>query len=225
MSERSMEKTMRIFPTRVAPEVVSRMRKMRAGGYLCRDIAHEFGVTEDYVIRYTRDVPVRRSTKGTGCNPRDEEREARIVAAARRGGLAPVAKEFGISRERVRQIVADYQRRTGDIVRAPRSRRAAKRPRAAPSLAQILLCHARLNRETGCWRWIGALHQTARSVAKPTSQTARRYGLSQIVYRATFHLWRGPLGREHIVPAVCGDKLCINPYHWQREVEVVGGED
>lgn len=143
----------------------------------------------------------------------DLERAARMVAAYTEGPggttFADVGKLFGISGERVRQVVEKYEEVTGTTV----PRRAKIRPASAavapappkPSLAQQLLGRAKLAK-SGCWEWTG-----------PTSLAGApvftRLKGQQHAHRAAFVLWCGPIPARTYVAQTCRNRVCINPAH------------
>ena len=109
---------------RVTPEMVATMRALRTAGYRRADIAYEVGVSPNCVGAYAGDLPIALHSNRTPASvrPRDPAREARIVAAAKTRALQEIADQEGITRERVRQIVVGYMKRTGEVVRRRRSK-------------------------------------------------------------------------------------------------------
>lgn len=211
---------------RITPPVAEEMRRLVGEGHQCKDVARAFGVSVTTCSRYTRNLPRQRSTflkdgkLGTR-GPKDGAREKRLVEAAQLEPLAAIAAREGISPERVRQVVAAWQMRTGKRISGPRlvDGEPPQRASADPSIAQLLLGKARLDTTTGCWRWQGFVVHGTRPQARST--TAKNYGLSQVASVAAYQLWREPeVGRRYIDPVVCGNPLCINPFHWERRVRV-----
>jgi hypothetical protein len=143
----------------------------------------------------------------------DLARAVRMVAAYTDGPdgttFADVGVRFGISGERVRQVVEKYEQVTGaKVPRRAKPRRAptAVAPvQAKPSLAQLLLNRAKLT-ASGCWKWSG-----------PTSPAGApvftRLKGQQHAHRAAFALWCGPIPARAYVAQTCRNKLCINPAH------------
>lgn len=203
------------------------MREMAATGYRAEDIGREFGVSTGTVYAYTCDVRRRRSRRapyrenglGRPARPRNPVREARIIAACETDTLQAIADREGITRERVRQIVATYIRRTGHEIRLRTSGNSPRRAALPPTVTQRLLRLARLQPETGCWIWHG-YKASLGSWLHPRPLFSMRGGRApRLAYRVAFTLWRDPsLGTAQIVPQTCGDYSCINPFHWERRV-------
>lgn len=137
-------------------------------------------------------------------------RNYEIVAAYIAGGasasFASVGSLYGLSGERVRQIVGQYEAATG--LKVPRARAGRVRSTAPPvraSIAQRLLRHASLVVQTCCWEWNGQVDRAGRPSFSAGSE---RYA-----HRLAFKLWCGPIPpRFHVVPA-CGTRACISPLH------------
>lgn len=155
-------------------------------------------------------------------DPRDKERDARVVAAYAGGGVdatfRSVGDKLGLSGERVRQIVERWEEETGQrIPRAPERRRAARRQAELeearkrippPSLAQRLLAHVRADPATACWEWTGPF-------SEPNGHRFARFEAldEQFAHRVSFRLWCGPIPPGHVVLQACGGRFCINPFH------------
>jgi hypothetical protein len=137
----------------------------------------------------------------------NRERDANIVAAYIDGDAgvtySTVGRPHGLSRERVRQLIARYEELTG--VKVPRGHeRRAPRSAAAPrpSLPQRLLRHVRLVPGCGCWDWTGAISPTGHPLLGKT-----------YARRVAYELWCGPIPLGfHVVPS-CARRACINPFH------------
>lgn len=155
-------------------------------------------------------------------DPRDKERDARVVAAYAGGGVdttfRSVGDKLGLSGERVRQIVERWEEETGQrIPRAPERRRAARREAELeearkrippPTLAQRLLAHVRADLATACWEWTGPF-------SGPNGHRFARFEAldEQFAHRVSFRLWCGPIPPGHVVLQACGGRFCINPFH------------
>jgi predicted transcriptional regulator len=185
-------------------------RRLAETGYQAQDIAFELGVCRATVLRHTSDIPRPAASTIYPAGRRRRSKKDALYAEwaerVRQGETqAQIASEAGVSRQRVQQALARHQTITGERILIP-VRSKAPPPRLRPSFAQRLLSHAR--REGECWVWKGAL----------SNGTPRRFqgggkAWSQIAYRAAYQLWRDPsIGGKHLRP-VCGDDLCINPYH------------
>jgi hypothetical protein len=142
----------------------------------------------------------------------DLERAVRIVAAYSDGPetttFVTVGAQFGISGERVRQIMEKYEEVAGTKVlrRERRSRHAPAAPPAPkPSAAQALLSRAKLT-TCGCWEWTGPKTPAGAPVFT-------RVKGQQHAHRAAFVLWCGPIPARAYVAQTCRNKLCINPSH------------
>jgi hypothetical protein len=143
----------------------------------------------------------------------DLKRAGRMVSAYIDGPEGTTFRDvgtlFGISGERVRQVVEKYEEVTGTTVPRRAKPRRAPAPAAAapskPSLAQQLLNRAKLA-GSGCWEWTG-----------PTSPAGApvftRLKGQQHAHRAAFVLWCGPIPGKTYVAQTCRNKLCINPTH------------
>lgn len=150
-----------------------------------------------------------------GLRKRVMDRNEEIVAAYSRGGaetsFRSVGARFGISGERVRQIVSRWERDHGvSLPRSAERQRAAKPKPAAPplplSLAQRLLALAHLT-DGGCWQWDGRVSPDG----YPTGFRAPDGG--QYPYRASYALWRGPIPAGWCIVTECANRRCINPFH------------
>jgi hypothetical protein len=197
---------------RVTPGLVEKMQRMRRAGYRPEDIAWEFGVSAATACNYTKGLQPKARGPVRGRNPVDTEREADIIARLRGDGRPPenmtqVAESYGISRERVRQIVRTYEARTGETI--PRRNETAQPLVLArrESPARMMLRHATLIPETGCWHWTGVVYVT------PNGRTYPRYTHNRYAHRLSYEWWRGEIPEDKRVYATCGDRLCINPYH------------
>lgn len=153
-------------------------------------------------------------------DPRDLERDARVVAAYAEGGLdatfGSVGARVDLSSERVRQIVERWEIETGQrIPRAPERRSIARRQAeearkriTPPSIAQRLLAHVRAVPGTDCWEWTGPL-------MRPNGRAFGRFEAlgEQFANRVSFRLWRGDIPPGHVILQACGGRFCINPFH------------
>jgi len=143
----------------------------------------------------------------------DLERAEQMVVAYTDGPdgttFSSVGARFGISGERVRQVVKKYEEVTGTKV--PRRAKPRRAPAAAapappkPSLAQQLLSRAKLA-GSGCWEWTGSMSPSGAPVFT-------RLNGQQHAHRAAYVLWCGPIAAKAYVAQRCRNKLCINPAH------------
>lgn len=152
---------------------------------------------------------------------RNSARDAEIIAAyadgERHRSMESVGGSFGISRQRVQQIVWRWEAETGETL----IRRIQHRKQQAlsltttsvnPSLAQRLLSLARLQPETGCWLWTGRCYRLSPGREYPVVSIR---GKSHYARRLAYTLWRlaiVPVDRV-VVPLVCRRMDCINPFH------------
>jgi hypothetical protein len=182
-------------------------------------ITRAFNVPGEQAADDAEASPTLRKRQG---EPRDPDRDARVVAAYAEGGVDAtfrrVGDKLGLTGERVRQIVERWEAETGQrIPRAPERRRAARREaelEAAgkrippPSVAQRLLAHVRPNMATGCWEWTGPF-------TEPNGHRFARFEAldEQFAHRVSFRLWCGPIPPGHVVLQACGGRFCINPFH------------
>ena len=153
-------------------------------------------------------------------HPPGTERKEQIVAAFADGGddatFASVGKGFGISGERVRQIVVKWEARSGKkIPRASERRRAARlaanearKRQRPPTIAQRLAKHIQPVPGTDCWEWIGPLMY-------PSGRAYPRFKAlgEQFAHRVAYRLWCGPIPPDHVVLPACHGEVCINPFH------------
>jgi hypothetical protein len=166
------------------------------------------------------------------------ERKEQIVAAFADGGVdatfSSIGEPWGISGERVRQIVVEWEARTGQrLPRTSERRRAARlaaeeaRRKRRPSIAQRLAAHVRPVPGTDCWEWIGPLMY-------PSGRPYPRFKAlgEQFAHRVAYQLWCGPIPPDHVVLQACQGEICINPFHlfaidragalrsWRRDITV-----
>jgi hypothetical protein len=169
----------------------------------------------------------------------ETKRKDQIVAAFADGGVdttfTSVGEVWGISRERVRQLVVEWEARTGKrIPRTPERRRAARlaqeearKKLRPPTVAQRLAKHVRPVPGTDCWEWIGALMYPGGRPYPQFKALGEQFG-----HRVAYRLWRGPIPPDHVVLQACHGAHCINPFHlfaidragalrsWRRDVDV-----
>lgn len=80
------------------------------------------------------------------------------------------------------------------------------KPRHRPGLRERLLGKAVINRETGCWEWVGA-------------KSVNGYGqfgiggFRRIAHRVSYELLEGPIGDGLVLDHLCRVRHCINPAH------------
>jgi hypothetical protein len=203
----------------VTRNIVAEMRAMRERGDDVQTIGAEFGLHPQVVQRYTRGAapPKRgRSIAGYGLAV-DADRERRIVFRVESGDkMSAIGKDENISAERVRQIVRRYEVRTGEIVPRFKERAAVPHtPKDRLSDAQKLLSCAFLLPETGCWIWVGKIHEIGNG-AYPMVGYYRGVGAiagEGYARRAAFVLWVGIIPQGQTPVPDCGEHLCINPFH------------
>lgn len=199
--------------------------RLRDIGYDPRDIAWELRVSKSALSEALGlDSAVSSVAAWRSMKPERDEalvgRYQELLDLGNRRPLTQVGSEFGITRERARQIIVGHEAREGDKVervyeRNRRLKSAARPPK--PTVAQRLLGNVRLEGE--CWIWSGTTHviggRRRGAISLPTA--FRRLG--QYPERVAYKFWRGPLGKhDFLVPDVeCGNWLCINP--WHRHVE------
>jgi len=132
---------------------------------------------------------------------------------------ADLARMFGCSRERIRQVVNEF-----DLPYKPRNNREehpigygqrSERDFLGAMRAGIDRLVA-LTDERGpneCWRWMGSYR-----VGRPTlfhGQPGRsRYDYAQ---RAAYERYRGSIPPRHNVVHTCGHRWCVNPRHLKAE--------
>lgn len=136
-------------------------------------------------------------------------RDANLVAAYIDGGstasFAAVGRRYGVSGERARQLVVEYERVTGRKVPRASERRVPPARPPRPSLAQRLLQHASHNAASGCWQWIGSVGGAGHPLFSG--------GGENYAHRLSYKLWREAIPvRFRVVPS-CGLRTCINPFH------------
>lgn len=173
------------------------------------------------------------ATPSNGPEAGSPDRKELIVADYANGDSDPtferVGESWGLSRERIRQIVAEWEARTGEsIPRAPARRRAAREAEARrlaadarqrreeearklpppPSIAQRMLAHVHVDGTTGCWEWTGPV-TTIGGRPFPRFKALDE----QFAHRVSYRLWCGPVPEKHYVLRVCDHQLCINPFH------------
>lgn len=120
--------------------------------------------------------------------------------------FASVGRRYGISGERARQYVVEYERVTGEKVPRAHERRPPPEVRPPrPSVAQRLLLAVRHVPEYGCWEWTG--RTSARGHPLFTGEG------ESYANRLAYKLWCGPVPPGfHVVPA-CARRACISPFH------------
>jgi hypothetical protein len=124
------------------------------------------------------------------------ERKEQIVTAFAEGGVdatfTSVGEDWGITGERVRQIVVEWEARTGErISRTPDRRRAARleakearKKLRPPTVAQRLAVYVRPVPGTDCWEWIGPLTYPG---GRPYPRF-RAFG-EQFAHRVAYRTW------------------------------------
>lgn len=136
-------------------------------------------------------------------------REARIEFVRpllKTRGLKEVADELGISRERMRVIVREWEGESGETLLQNLQPRALNRakpdaPRPSPlTVAQRLVRHVSFDPASGCWNWTGG-HLT------------RKVGDETTVKRASYRNWNGPIPPGHLVVETCQNSMCFSPFH------------
>lgn len=143
-------------------------------------------------------------------NSRDLARRADVVAAYINGGeavsFASVGRRYGISGERARQYLVEYERVTGEKVPRAHERRASRKARPPrPSVAQRLLLQVRRVPECDCWDWIGPTS----AGGHPLFSGEGEHYANRLAYK----LWCGPVPTGfHVVPS-CARRACISPFH------------
>jgi transposase len=123
--------------------IVEGMQTMRAAGYTCPEVAEAFGVTYGTAAKYTNAF---RTPEGSARHrlpakgPQDVERERDIIERVRRKESRPsIARLYRITKQRVHQIIVDYEKRTGERVREPLGGQAYAFRRMRPFPARALL--------------------------------------------------------------------------------------
>ena len=150
---------------------------------------------------------------GAEASPRTVSNDT-VVDAVRQAGprdsFASLGRRFGISGERVRQLVVAHERRSGEKLPRQLARYRASLPvaRPKPTVAQRLLAQARLIGETGCWAWDPPGAAAAPQRAGCFSALGEHYAT-----RVAYVLWRGRIPAGHVVKQTCRNRLCINPWH------------
>lgn len=155
--------------------------------------------------------------------PRDPERDAEVAGMARALPMSKVAEHYGLTRERIRQIVRRHERRTGetvDLYKDKRRRRVAKRRddrreriarRLSRTAAQALLEDAWVEAGTGCWRTTRAPLSTGYvGVFDRRATTGRRTPYAHLL---AYRLWCGEVPEGHWVTHTCHNRACFNPWH------------
>jgi len=136
-------------------------------------------------------------------NPRNQAIVARAVETA---SLTIAGNEYGISRERVRQLCA----KAGVSIRPIRkaktdSRIAAKREASRLKHLPENRFLARVQKTESCWLWIGAKTLGYGHFGWPPS--------SGFAHRAAWLLYRGPIPEGMRVSQTCDRRDCVNPDH------------
>lgn len=207
-----------------------------------RDIAKSFGLTVNTVVRASREVGVTRGrtyVRRTRSGPADPVRTQRIIDAIHAGRTGQdVAIEFGVSRERIRQIV---KKRTGAGLRGykPNCECGAYVPRLGDWAAHrasaehvdyraaaverrhqraIARFWARVNLDGpipeyapdlgACWIWQAAHYPNGYG-----HSALRVPGASGYAHRAAYILMRGPIPAGLSIDHLCRVPDCVNPAH------------
>lgn len=152
---------------------------------------------------------------------RNSARDAEVIAAyaddERSESMEAIGRRFGITRQRVQQIVWRWEAETGrTLSRLIQSR--SDRPSALTiksldaTLAQCLLSLARREPGTGCWTWTGRRYRLSPGREYPVLSIR---GKPHYARRLAYTLWRDPsIPKDHfVVPMACRRMDCVNPFH------------
>ena len=139
----------------------------------------------------------------------DYQAVVKAVEAGRTG--ADVGREFGISRERVRQI---YSQQTGRHLSHTWSGRYYPRPPRPPREAPPFW--SRVQFGEGCWIWLGTI--------STNGYGSYRHGMA--AYKFAYVSTKGPVPPGLEIDHLCMNRACVRPDHMEavtRSVNVKRG--
>jgi hypothetical protein len=197
---------------------VERMKEMRSAGALVSEIAASVGVSSATVSALTRGLQPRNrhtSARAVAAHSHNKERDEELVRRVREGeSMKAVADAYGLSRERVRQIIVGWEKRNSEIIPRLRERGVPTVYAPPPSAAQRLLSRAVLNRATECWEWTGG-YECHRGRAYPVAskQPKAAYCGERYAKRASYRMWVGEIQEDRRIVNACGNDSCISPFH------------
>lgn len=122
-------------------------------------------------------------------------REAMCARRVKGDRVCDIARDFGVSEVSVRA----YTRGVGH------------------SDAQVLLRSARLKSDTGCWVWHGTLLRPNGAKGNCYPQVGSPVLGERYARRASYRLWVGELPKGYGVLPICGEPLCVNPFHLRAQ--------
>ena len=146
----------------------------------------------------TLDIPGRKANR---------ERDATIYLRSLLGEtLTDIGADLGMTRERARQIVERCERRNG-------IERGAFVPRDLPKdekagYTDKFFDRIRLNFETECWEWTGALYPTGYGSHGNGNKPWGGYA-----HRFAYMAFRGPIPKGMHTDHLCRNRACVNPAH------------
>lgn len=143
--------------------------------------------------------------------------------------LQNVADQYGVSRERVRQVLAREGLsaalmrvpKPAPVMISPEERRAVRAQKTVESAVKRLWANIDRGKPNECWPWTGACHNSLGTrgvcnspgiVAPPNLEPFEKLRRTQPA-RLVWLLERGPIPDGHFISPLCGNRLCCNPDH------------
>lgn len=158
---------------------------------------------------------------------RSEERTDEMVEMAKQGlTLQKIGDHFGITRERVRQLLS--RRNLTTIGLRPKKEPPTPRPvltreqlveQRRESIKTRIASKVSIDTSTGCWNWTGYAHQSKKYLNLRVPRMSFHDPLeapssgSGVAYRASYLAYVGEIAIGQWVQRTCGNNLCVNPDH------------
>jgi hypothetical protein len=132
----------------------------------------------------------------------EKEKIHRLIYLENRS-LRQVGNLYGVSYERIRQLLSKWKFAPVSLVREPKSRDARYN---RPSFYERFMRHVEVTPD--CWIWRGYKHPQGYGVVQMI-----KYTREVIAYRISWVLFRGDLMPGEWVRQKCKRRDCVNPAH------------